>query len=199
MIRKNAEVFATAAASVLGSQRNGDQLGPMLAGAWSLVDDTVINYDQAREFIEEQRSQFGAYLPGESQRDEIALLDYLLAVQLRVETSNSGSKTLSVAELISAASGVSDIVLEGDAQSLLKRNGIKVDISKDCFFISNTHPNLKKILSDTDWMSKWNILLSRIDGAEAGGTQHFGPGSKSRAVKLPLHLVIDTSENQNFY
>src|SRR5699024_11661442 len=50
VIRQNAETMAQAVAEVLGSQRIGDQVGTLLAGAISLSRSDVISLDDARQW-----------------------------------------------------------------------------------------------------------------------------------------------------
>ena len=51
VILKNAETFSQAAAAVLSDQRAGDQIGTLMAGAYSLTSDGEISYDAALEFV----------------------------------------------------------------------------------------------------------------------------------------------------
>ena len=75
VIRQNADVFAAAVTTVRGEQRVGDQLGALLAGAYSLYSDNTISYEDAVEWVrshdwETDRSDGG--------KDEARCLNHIL-------------------------------------------------------------------------------------------------------------------------
>ncbi|MCK4521543.1 MAG: hypothetical protein KAU20_03135, partial [Nanoarchaeota archaeon] len=54
VILKNSRTFADAVASVIGQRRVGDQVGAMLAGAYSIINSKEITYEDAVEWVKER-------------------------------------------------------------------------------------------------------------------------------------------------
>jgi putative DNA primase/helicase len=54
VICANGKVFGAAVASKLGDQRIGDQLGALLAGAYSLTSTKPVDLDFAKQWVEAQ-------------------------------------------------------------------------------------------------------------------------------------------------
>lgn len=183
VIRANAETFARAGAAVQGSRRFGDQLGALLAGAYSLHSDREVTLEQARAYIERHQWEDET----EETKDEVALLRHLLQTKVRVVLPGA-SPTRTVAELITiAARGIADEVQKGEADAELQRMGIRV--VNDAVHFSNRHRGIAAELKDTPWSKNWCRTLSRLDNAEKDVTQRFA-GIVDRCVALPLESVI---------
>lgn len=192
IITENARVFSAAAAAELGEQRSGDQIGSLLAGAFSLTSDKVITYEKALEWIrtkdwDEEKSL-------DKTKDETACLSFLLEQVVRVETDVDRYLDRTVGELVEIAAGISSgedwagaMIPIHKAVERLKRFGIKIDA--DFLVISNTAGPIKDVLSKTQWAHNHNKILLRIDGARDKDSTKFGPGIKSRAVLIPLDLI----------
>lgn len=193
IILKNARTFSNAAAAVLGEQRTGDQIGALLAGAYSLVSANEITFEAAIKWITdkdwtEERAQ-------SSTRDELSLLTHIMGHVLRVETG-SGIMERSVGELVMCSLGYRDdswITLDV-ARDKLKRIGIRVDedlLNPDPFvYFSNSHPGIKKTLEGTPWVVSHNKILMRIEGAEDVQSKRFSSGVSTRAVKISANIVF---------
>lgn len=188
VILKNAQTFADAAASVLGEQRTGDQLGAMLSGAYSLYSTKEITFEEAvawmrkRDWTEEKAL--------ESQRDERLLLDHLLEHKERVN-GNMGMLERTIGELVAIASGkmMDNVVLDTAADAHLRRLGIKVE--GEGFVIGASTTWLSDTLHGTPWERSTHRLLERLPGAETRNATYFSPGIKKRGVYLPLSLLAE--------
>ncbi len=189
VIIDNARVFATAAAAVIGEQRAGDQLGALLAGAYSLTSDKRISLDEAVAWVKARNWDEEKGL--DRTRDEYALLGYLMDQEVRVETRYTNfNRTIS--EVIAIANNVhpepSDITMDG-AKATLLRHGFKVIDGQ--LQVSNTSNWILKRLEGKPWAKNHNKILLRLDGAEAVPSTRFGPGLQTRAVSVPLALLFD--------
>lgn len=186
-ILKNAQVFSNAAAAELGQQRAGDQVGALLAGAYSLRKNGLITFNEAVEFIKvrdwaEERSQTET-------RDEIKLINYLMNQITRIESS-SGVQERSIGELVMTAAGLhSDILDDNQAQKRLNRIGVKV-LGMQYVCIANDHDAINKFLENTPWSSNYNKILARLEGAAAVDPTRFASGVKVRAVKIPYRSIF---------
>jgi putative DNA primase/helicase len=199
VILKNAEVFSNAAAHELGEQRSGDQIGALLAGAYSLVSDHVITFDKAVEWIRqhdwtEERSLTNT-------RDELQLIRHLMDQKVKADFAGI-IKEMTVGELVMLASGrePSDYLTSDEANKSLRKNGIKVDLveinrkNEMCLIIANQHDQLKRWLANEPrWQKNHNKLLRRVNGSVAMAPTVFAGPVKPRAVAIPL-WVFDREE-----
>jgi len=194
VIRANAEVFGKAIAEKLSNQRIGDQLGTLLAGAYTLYSDTEVTLDFAKKWVEEHN--WDEAIQAESESDEKrCLFDILQAVVSIVEDNRRVDK--SVIELIGEANEDDDDLLLGknnpeDAHKALLRIGIRV--REDAILISNSHAGVKDILKDTEFLRNWGRQLERIEGAVRVPTARFIGGIRTRAVMIPMKQVFHTED-----
>lgn len=182
VIRHNSGIFAKAVAAVMGEQRAGDQIGALLAGAWSLTSDDQVDYETASAWVAkqdwaEQRDEV------QGMSDEHSLRDYLLQQVVKVPTDH-GIREFAIGELVGYAGGV-DHTISGTAEKALGRLGMKVQ--GEGVVISNSADGVKRLLKNTPWSINWSKVLKRLPGSYAAGVQYFGfKGSESRATYVPL-------------
>ncbi len=185
---KNAITFSNAAAAVLGEQRTGDQIGTLLAGAYSLTSSKEISYEEAIKWIQER--DWSEEKANEATRDELSLISHLMDQLVSVETGVIGVAKMNLGELVQIAVGwkSSSICSNDTAEIILNRIGVKAD--KDYLFVSNSSNEIKKMLSGTPWARNHNKILMRLDNAEAIDSTRFSSGVRTRAVKIPLDVVF---------
>jgi putative DNA primase/helicase len=187
IIRDSVAAFRRAAADRFDSQREGDQYGTLLAGAWSLMNQHVATEADAYTLIDQNDWQ--PYKEANAEPDEHRCLQTILQHQLRVETDRQAF-TRTIGELVEIANHTaSSIDITPDtAEAHLGRIGIKTEDGN--LFISNTAKGIERILSDTPWPHSWATVLSRIPGAVRAGVIRFkGIGSVSRAVSVPIRTI----------
>jgi putative DNA primase/helicase len=200
MIRAAAEVFSSVAAVEFNSARTGDQVGTLLAGAWSLQSTEAPTPEQALHMIRCANWDRHGGQPDESGGDQGDCLQTILQTRLRVEVETFDkfggghvtSVNRTVSELIDVVEGgadVSGIVTVGAAESELGRNGLKID--KGFLVVSNVAKGIKGMLRDTQWHAGgWPNLLASLQGAKRYGVTRFkGLASTTRAVGIPLSLL----------
>jgi putative DNA primase/helicase len=190
VIIKNAKTFSAAGAIVLGSQRAGDQLGALLAGAWSLRSDLDVSLQDAIDWLKLQDWSEETSL--QETRDEYNLFACIMEHIVSVE----GEMTKwdrSIGELVRIVAGLeadnhqtlSNSITHYSALSRLKRSGIVVE--GDWILISNTDSSIKNILKNTPWSKNHSNLLIRIPGAKKiENPIRFGSGTQSRVVAIPM-------------
>jgi len=188
--KKAALAFAAAAAAELGAQRAGDQVGALLAGAYSLTSTKEITFETACEFVSkmnwiEEKAQ-------DSTRDELGMISHLLSSITRIESAH-GIQERSLGELVRiAASYITDktlMVSITQAEERLGRMAMKV--KGGYLIIGNNQTPINQILEKTAWLRNYNKLLMRLEGAEDMDATTFASGVKSRAVKIPLTTLFD--------
>lgn len=187
-ILANVKTFSNAAAAVIGEQRAGDQIGVLLAGAYSLVSDKIINYDEAIKWVSEKDWTEERGLG--SARDEFGLISLLLEYMIRVETQ-AATVERSIGELVLIALGLNEPewnISPLQANDRLKRTGIRV--IEDYLYISNSDANIIKILAGSPWALNHNKILLRIENAESVDSIRFSSGVKSRAVRIHKDILF---------
>lgn len=189
-ILKNTEIFANAAASHFNDQRTGDQLGSMLAGAFSLTSNRELTYDEAVEWM--NKRNWNEEKLHDSDRDENALLECLMNQMIRVETG-AGAHDRAIGELIQIGARMlnDSIITDEMARDKISRIGINIGDGADYIIISNSSPWIKKTLADTPWGKNHNKILMRLTGAKASDGAYFKSGLRTRAVLIPYRTIFN--------
>lgn len=185
-IRANARAFAAAAATVLGEQRAGDQIGALLAGAYSLTSDKAVTAVEAEAWVSAQdwtaqRDEV------QSQSDEGALWQHIIEQRIRV----NGGHEFSVGQLIERAVTPAEhdaIVTQPTARETLASYGLKVTDDGAAMLVSNNHAQIKRLMAGTPWPVNWGKVLQRLPGAEAYAKAVYFCGSTSKAVRIPINV-----------
>lgn len=185
-IRANAKTFARAVAEVLGSQRLGDQVGTLIAGACAYYRDDEVSLEDARKWV--QSMDFSDAKEAAMVSDEESCLQRILQAQVQFD-SERGQLRRSLGELVDAASGTDHIpgIMQADANDILKRHGLAVD--GRTLLVANKHAELERLLRDTPWGAGWRRILSRIPGAAPAPDPYRFAGTRSRATCIPLSFV----------
>lgn len=195
-ILKNAETFSNAVSMHLESQRAGDQLGAMLAGAYSLASDNEISLEDATKWIKERNWE--AEKMSENTKDEIQVLEAIMGAEIVVETG--GFKiTQTVGDLVLRAredlmSPMQEQMISVQAaKDTLRRAGMRVDGFKVLFAYKSAF--LSKCLRGTAFEKNYHTMLSRLEGAEKVEKTTFGAGMAARAVRVDSKVIFGDYEN----
>jgi putative DNA primase/helicase len=186
VIRDSVAAFRRAAANRFDSQRQADQYGTLLAGAWSLMNTHVATEADAYQLID--ANDWSEYREATEQSDEERCLARILQHQLRVE-GDRATYQRTAWELIELVRGTATSIeiTAGVAEAHLGRIGLRVMDGR--LLVANTALGLQRILADTQWAHSWATVLSRLPGAQKPGKVRFrGMERNSRAVSLPLDL-----------
>jgi putative DNA primase/helicase len=190
VIRQNAETFAQAVAAKLGTRRLGDQLGTLLAGAYSLHSNRVITLEKAAAYVADQ--VWGDVTETDLGHDDGRLLSQLTAHRVRLSQGNGPALDLTLGRLLSSAFGADAQIAKDVATTELRDYGILAIVTAPFgVWVSNSHPSIAKALAGSPWHAGWSRSLVRMTGAEASGkkTLRFGLGHVSKAVWLPLETI----------
>jgi putative DNA primase/helicase len=192
VIRRNAETFAVAGASVIGTRRLGDQLGALIAGAFSLTSRAEISLVAAEAWLREQ--DWTEETTVMEDKDEIACVRTIMQAVVSAaipDGRNVVRVDKSISELIELAADakMDPLIKQRDARDALIRVGIKVEASEGVTKIANNHTGLKRILALTPWVSNWGRILRRIEGASAGPPERFA-GPPDRVTVIPTHRLF---------
>ena len=191
VIRANAETFARAVSVFMGSRRAGDQLGTLLAGAYSLHSDQLITAEAADAWVRKQ--DWGTASGGEVERDERMLVNHIIQHRVRVAQSNAGPMDVSIGRLIMAAADDDSVISAHTAHETLCETGIRYDILNGVkgVYISTNHKALKAMMAGTPWSAGWCPALGRLPKVvtKLPSAIRFGKLHQGRAVFVPLEAI----------
>lgn len=181
---KNVAVFSKAAAKEFGNKRSGDQLGPMIAGAYSLTTTRAISLEAARAWIAKQNWDW--HVDSYEDSDAAKLVTYIMTSRVRYDMDGM-SREATIGDLVQHVKDTTSPAWIA-ADKALRSYGLQV--KGDELLIANTAPNLRKLLKDTQYIP-WSRTLQDFTGARAYGKPvYFMPGLTSRAMALPLIEVM---------
>jgi putative DNA primase/helicase len=188
VILKNAKTFSAAVASELGEQRAGDQIGTLLAGAYSLASEKEISFEEAIKWI--QSKDWTEEKNNDRQKDQVALINFIMDQMTFVETAHIKQER-SIGELLQITHRlISDAVITRDAAfDRLLRIGIKID-QEEYVVISNSSDGIKRMLRETPWAKNHNKILMRLETAEAVESTRFAAGTLTRAVRVKFTAIF---------
>jgi len=183
-ILESTETFTRAARKHFGSSRTGDQYGPLLAGAYSLIDSEAPTPEAAELFLAQLQWNDDQQDHGPS--DERNCLSKILQHPVRAEAGDR-SYTRTVGELIDICLGHKtdfDVTVT-PANSALLRLGIRVEKDDREICISNTAEGIRSILKATQWENCWPLTLARLPGSSKKKPMRFtGAGSIARSIAV---------------
>jgi putative DNA primase/helicase len=183
-IRDNAKVFSKAAGDFFGDRRMGDQIGTLLAGAFSLTVTGTLTHERAMEWLKD-RNEEGAWQDkreeAEAQSDEAKLF----ATIMQAHIMHDGRQSI-MGELVNACAAGDGEHTE-TRRATLHSYGMKVE--NGSVIIANNCENMRKLLRDTPFSDNWGKMLQRLPNAvKSDGVARFGSGVVSRATVIPLDL-----------
>ena len=186
-ILQNSKTFSSAAAAELDNQRAGDQLGALLAGAYSLTSDKLISFEDATKWIKER--DWSEERAADSTRDEVKVINRIMDAETSVETTGYGNKVRTIGELIiigrNEAPEYEEYIINDDqAKIWLKRLGIKIE--GEFIIVSDNSEFIRRTLVNTAYAKNYHTILSRVNGAEKVESTRFGSHVRSKATKIPF-------------
>lgn len=189
---KNIQTFTKVASAFFDSERNGDQYGTLMAGAWSVVSQREATVAEAAAMFE--RYDWSDFKEQTDVNESVKALQALLGSIVR---GPSGLQA-TVYELVAAAANVEldGFKMDGkEAGALLRRHGliVKFDgkgIENGVLMLANTSTELPKLVAGTPYATDLIGQISRVQGAYKAPTQSFN-GLASRALAVPLTMILN--------
>jgi len=190
-IRENCEIFSRVAVDFTGDKRSADQIGALLAGAYSLTTTKQVTDAIALEFM--QRQDWAGFKSEDVDNDENQCLAHLAASSIRFDVAGANyARTISevIADIQSDPLSDDDAgtqLRRKDRMDALQRHGVRFDPESRGIFVANNHPALEAIFGPTAWgQSKWKHQLERVTGAKRMGVMAFGSQIRQRCVWIPI-------------
>jgi putative DNA primase/helicase len=187
-LRANAETFSSVAVEFTGDKRSADQLGTLLAGAFSLTSTRIATEEFAKDWMAKQ--DWTGFKAEEIDNDENQCLSHLFAASIRYEitgrpVTRSVSEAVAIANLSDSYGSNEQLGERNETRDALRRHGILIKDGRAS--IANRHPALERIFADTPWAgAKWRQQLERVPGHEKHEVMNFGLNIRQRAVSVPF-------------
>jgi putative DNA primase/helicase len=190
IILKNTETFSRVVAKKFGTNRIGDQLGVILAGAYSLTSDKTVSAGKATEWVDEQ--DWSEQSSIDEMTDEEQCKRSILEHGITYQVSNTRVEKTIGEILYHHRENTSP-----DTSEALERIGIKMRFNKGRHeaLISDSHKEIRNILRDTPWENGWGRILKRLDGAKALPSVSFH-GIYNRVTAIPFSVLFDEDGEQ---
>jgi putative DNA primase/helicase len=191
IIRDNCEIFSRVAVDFTGDKRSADQIGALLAGAYSLTTSKIVSDEIALDFM--KRQDWAGFKSEDVDNDENQCLAHLAASSIRFDVAGANyARTISevIADIQSDPLSGDDAgtqLRRKDRMDALQRHGVRFDPESRGIFVANNHPALEVIFGPTAWgQSKWKHQLERVTGAKRMGVMAFGSQIRQRCVWIPI-------------
>ena len=182
---KNIAVFSRAASDLFGNKRSGDQIGPMLAGAFMLTTTKEVTLETATAWIAKQSWDWHTAAYDDS--DASKLVTYIMTARVRYDHLGM-NREAAVGDLVSKANDPHD-EHRHEADKALRQYGLRVKDGMLC--IANQAPQLRKLLADTPY-NPWARTLGDYPSADNMDNKavYFMAGLTSKAIAIPVDDVL---------
>lgn len=196
-LKVNIETFKEVISTSMSNRRVGDQLGTLLAGAYSLSSRNLISRKACEKYLASY--DWSDFTSVTNVREDIALLHHICGSFIRVETRN-GTQERAIGELLYAVlvpSGDPDMYPTKTVETL-SRYGLKVDDSKLGIWIATNAMPLNRIMQSSTYSEGWQKVLQRNPSCKrSDNSMRFG-GEVSRAIYLPIDQwpIIERINNE---
>ena len=188
ILRANCETFSQVAVEFTGDKRSADQIGTLLAGAFSLTSTKEITPEAAKEWMAKQ--DWTGFQADDVDNDENQCFAHLFSAILRYEAEGRGASR-SVDEIIREIRSIPDHAADAELgrrrelKDVLIRHGLR--LSDGRLYVANRHAQLERVFADTPWAgAKWRQQLERMPGGQKHEVTSFGANVRQRAVSVAV-------------
>jgi len=190
-LQHNIETFRVAVAEYFHDQPEGDQFGPLMAGAYSLVGTRQLTLDEAAAYI--KKREWDEHQLTEDERDESQITLRLIGHVVRL-TRPAGALERTVGELIQIALGNKpdeDVGMREAYEQLMR---ISIGVAKDGghVFIAERSEELSKIFKGTQWERNWRDSFERLPQTARNIYRKFAGGRMQKSISIPLPALFST-------
>jgi len=192
------EIFRKETSLIMGTMRDGDQLGTLLGGAFMATHDVAPTNKEAREWL--MALDIASTCKNENLTDEEQCLDAIYSSQIELIAGNSRMRVNISEALENLAKMEQGLMADKPAidedkpamtnksiKDALARVGIRLKTEDMGFYIyvATSNKPLQKLLRDTPFSLIFADTLKRIDGASVSKSPTSFVGKQSRYVKVP--------------
>jgi putative DNA primase/helicase len=189
----------------LGSRREGDQIGTLLAGAYMVMNDKAPLASEAADWIDTLDIE-NVSSDKHEKPDEEMVIDEILTYSIMITEKNESSYKMTISNLliywfISSGVSISDSARFSEStynieivKKALEEHGIKPVYKKESSYIAvaKGHPKIREMLKNTAWQENYADFLKRLEFAD---DQEHGPtnfaGINKRYIQIDALGLLD--------
>ena len=187
----NIDTFVAEANKIFGSMRAADQIGPMIAGAYSLISNKRVTPEFASQWMQEQ--DWNWHTDAQEGTDSEKMVNKIITTRVRYDSDGMGRES-QIAEMIAMAYDVQSV---GHVAAVKGLGSYGIKIVDGSLLISNNCEPIRNILRDTPWIEYRRALSNHPRSETWGKTVYFGPGIKTKATAIPLSDVIEVANGDD--
>lgn len=189
VLRQSAETLAAAIAGRSGTRRQGDQVGTLLAGVWTLLHRKPIRPAQAEEWAARVLPDpEGEEAEAATENEAHGLLRAALSSLVRVTTEHrTVERSLGELLLAGLAETRDDAIPTGEAKRALERYGVKIldsSSGEPGVAFATGHEHSSKLFEASPYGVAWSRILAGLPGAGRTPALRFA-GSSHRTIWVP--------------
>jgi putative DNA primase/helicase len=195
-VLKAINIFCEQATELLGTRREGDQIGTMIAGAYMIEHEESPSAAEARSFLE----GFDFIKSGDEnavdKEDEELCLDQILSYKIQVHEKRYtiGTwlkyyffKSGSMYNLSEEFDDINDTSAAAVKREL-EEYGIKP--IKEQIYIAVGHPAIRTMLRETPWQNTYHNILGRLEFCSGTSGPTMFAGIQKRYKKFNAELIL---------
>jgi hypothetical protein len=187
VIHENIAVFTEVAAARFGSQRDGDQYGTLLAGAWALTSAKPVTRAEAEAMIDSY--DWSEHREHNETDEAQRALASLMEAHIRFVGTEYTVFEL-VREAVGEMGGIDIGIGMSKADAVLQRYGMRV--KGDRLLLSNQSRELPRLMQGTPFEADLRGLLLRVPGADRFGNRSIRiNGLASKCISLPIKVLLE--------
>lgn len=200
-VQKAIDIFIEQTTKIMGTRREGDQFGTLMAGAYMIENEVAPSAAEARNYLQEFDLKASIEENSIDKDDSEICIDTILSYMIDVDNTKHSIGiwvrywffTQDQTGLI-PLSEFSDISTKFDPQRVkrvLEEHGIK-PLHRDGNYlkIANNHPALQKILKPTPWETNYHNIIGRLDYCIGNDGPSFFAGLQKRSKKLDVEKIL---------
>ncbi|ENW4943604.1 toprim domain-containing protein [Salmonella enterica] len=178
------DIFRRIGAKFFGSQRQADQYGTLMAGAWCASNDDLPSDEQCEVMF--QSYNWDEHVDADDHDDAQAALEVVMTSTIKTKFGD-----LQVQQLVKGLFDDAPAIERSTCYESLLNAGIKLDNTKAYLCFATSHPVLVKLVADYPFANDLRGQLKRIPGADVNDNKamRFGALSK-KVVRIPIGPLV---------
>lgn len=194
VLRQSAETLAAAIAGRSGTRRQGDQVGTLLAGVWTLLNRKPIRPAQAEDWASRVLPDpEGEEAEAATENEAHGLLRSALSSLIRVTTDHrSVDRSLGELLLVGMREAKDDAISSDESRRALERHGVKImdnSASEPGVSFAAGHDLCSRLFESSPYAVAWTRILAGLPGAGKTASVRFA-GSAHRTIWVPRAQIF---------
>lgn len=184
ILSRSIDIFRRIGALFFGSQRQADQYGTLMAGAWCASNDNLPTDADCQKMYESYN--WDEHVDADDHDDAQAALEVVMTSVIKTKFGD-----LQVQQLVKGLCEDAPAIERSTCYEALLNAGIKLDSTKAYLCFATSHPVLVKLVADYPFANDLRGQLKRIAGADVfeNKTMRFGALSK-KVVRVPIAPLL---------